>query len=79
MQDDILKQVTLLGAYKKEPDESMEDVMTMLVETGMYPDGKSQALEIFQQLQDEHLLTEQSITMQGIIEAKKVEEMFKQS
>ncbi len=79
MQDDILKQVTLLGAYKKKPDESMEDVMAILVETGMYPDGKPQAIEIFQQLQDEHLLTEQSITMQGIIEAKKVEEMFKQS
>jgi len=78
MQDDIIKQVTLLGIYKKEPNESMDDVMMTLVETGMYPEGKAQATEVLEQLRDEQLITEQNITMRGIIEAKKVETMFKQ-
>jgi len=78
MQDDIIKQVTLLGIYKKEPNESIDDVMMTLVETGMYPEGKAQAIEVLEQLRDEQLIIEQNITMRGIIEAKKVETMFKQ-
>jgi len=35
-EDDILHRVTLLGILKKKPDESLEDVMEMLIDTGMY-------------------------------------------
>jgi len=72
----ILKQVTLLGIYKKKPDETLTDVRVMLVDTGMY--DMKEAKQIFKALKEEHYLLEGELTLKGITEAKAAEAMFKQ-
>ncbi len=72
----ILKQVTLLGIYKKKPDESLTDVRVMLVDTGMY--DMKEAKQIFKQLKEEKYLLDGQLTLKGITAAKEAEEMFKQ-
>jgi len=72
----ILKQVTLLGIYKKKPDETLTDVRVMLVDTGMY--DMKEAKQIFKALKEEHYLLEGELTLKGITEAKVAEAMFKQ-
>jgi len=73
---ELLKQVTLLGIYKKKPDESLSDVRKSLVDTGMY--DKKEAKEIFRMLKDEECITDDSLTLKGITLAKEAEELFKQ-
>jgi hypothetical protein len=72
----ILKQVTLLGIYKKKPDESLTDVRVMLVDTGMY--DMKEAKQIFKQLKEEKYLLDGQLTLKGITAAKEAEEMFRQ-
>ena len=72
----ILKQVTLLGIYKKKPEETLTDVRVMLVDTGMY--DMKEAKQIFKLLKEEHYLLDGQLTLKGITEAKAAEEMFKQ-
>jgi hypothetical protein len=72
----ILKQVTLLGIYKKKPDETLNDVRVMLVDTGMY--DMKEAKQIFKELKEEHYLSDGQLTLRGITEAKAAEEMFRQ-
>jgi hypothetical protein len=73
---DILKKVTLLGIYKKKPDETLNDVRVMLVDTGMY--DMKEAKQIFKTLKEEHYLLDGALTLKGITEAKVAEEMFRQ-
>jgi hypothetical protein len=73
---DILKKVTLLGIYKKKPDETLNDVRVMLVDTGMY--DMKEAKQIFKTLKEEHYLLDGALTLKGITEAKAAEEMFHQ-
>jgi hypothetical protein len=73
---DILKKVTLLGIYKKKPDETLNDVRVMLVDTGMY--DMKEAKQIFKALKEEHYLLDGALTLKGITEAKAAEEMFRQ-
>jgi hypothetical protein len=73
---ELLKQVTLLGIYKKESDESLSDVRKSLVDTGMY--DKKEAKEIFRMLKDEECITDDSLTLKGITLAKEAEILFKQ-
>jgi hypothetical protein len=72
----ILKQVTLLGIYKKKPEETLNDVRVMLVDTGMY--DMKEAKQIFKALKEEHYLLDGALTLKGITAAKEAEEMFKQ-
>jgi len=72
----ILKQVTLLGIYKKKPEETLNDVRVMLVDTGMY--DMKEAKQIFKALKEEHYLFDGALTLKGITAAKEAEEMFKQ-
>jgi len=76
-EDDILKKVTLLGVYKREAGETLNDVMIMLVDTGMY--DIKEAKEVFKTLKAEHYLSNGQLTLKGITEAKAAEAMFKQS
>jgi len=75
-EEDIIKSVTLLGIYKKEKDESLNDVMLMLVETGMYK--MKEAKQVFKELKSELYISNGELTLKGITEAKRAEEMFKQ-
>ena len=72
----ILKQVTLLGIYKKKPDESLNDVRVSLVDTGMYT--MKEAKQIFKELKDEGYLLDGALTLKGLSAAKEAEEMFRQ-
>jgi hypothetical protein len=72
----ILKQLTLLGIYKKNPEETLNDVRVMLVDTGMY--DMKEAKQIFKALKEEHYLLDGALTLKGITAAKEAEEMFKQ-
>lgn len=75
-EEDIIKSVTLLGIYKKEKDESLNDVMLMLVDTGMYK--MKEAKSVFKELKRELFIINGELSLKGITEAKKAEAMFKQ-
>ena len=75
-EEDIIKSVTLLGIYKKEEGESLNDVMLMLVETGMYK--MKEAKQVFKELKRELFIVDGELTLKGISEAQKAEAMFKQ-
>lgn len=77
-EDEIIRLVTLLGIYKRKSDENLEDVMEILVETGMYPNGKKQAAEIFETLRNESLISGDGLSMLGVLEAQKADALFKQ-
>lgn len=72
----LLKQVTLLGIMKKKADETLNDVMVMLVDTGMY--DMKEAKQIFKELKADKYLADGRLTLKGITEAKAAEAMFKQ-
>ena len=72
----LLKQVTLLGILKKKPDESLNDVMVTLVDTGMYT--MKEAKQIFKALKAEKYLLDGQLTLKGMTAAKEAEAMFKQ-
>ncbi len=72
----LLKQVTLLGILNRKPDESLDDIMHMLVHTGMYT--LKEAKKIFKELKSEKYLHEGHLTLKGMTEAKAAEAMFKQ-
>jgi hypothetical protein len=74
---DIFHAVTLLGIYKKEPDESLEDVKTTLIETGMY--DTVQADEVMADLQANGYLTDAGLTFLGVTAAKQAEQDFIQA
>ena len=74
---DLIKKVTLLGIYKKEPDESLNDVMKMLADTGMY--DLKEAKQVFKELKAEQFISNEQLTMKGIMVAKAAEEEFKQA
>jgi len=73
---ELLKQVTLLGIMKKKPDETLNDVMVMLVDTGMYT--MKEAKQVFKELKADKYLVDGQLTLKGITEAKAAETMFKQ-
>ena len=73
---DILHRVTLLGILKKQPDETLDDVMEMLVETGMY--DRAEAQKVFRELRDAGYIADESLSLTGLHIAKKAEQEFKQ-
>ena len=75
-EEDIIKKVSLLGMLKKKPEESLNDVMVMLVNTGMY--DMKEAKQVFKALKADKYLVEGQLTLKGITEAKAAEAMFKQ-
>ena len=72
----MLKRVTLLGIMNRKEGESLDDVMHMLVSTGMYT--LKEAKKIFKELKAEKCLVDGRLTLKGITEAKDAEMMFKQ-
>ena len=72
----LLKQVTLLGIMNRKSDETLDEVMHMLVGTGMYT--LKEAKRIFKELKADKYLLDGQLTLKGITEAKAAEAMFKQ-
>ncbi len=75
-EDDILHHVTLLGILKKQPDESLEDVMEMLIDTGMY--DRAGAQKVFDDLRASGHIVDNGLSFIGVDAAKKAEQEFKQ-
>ncbi|MBD3789875.1 MAG: hypothetical protein IE885_05870 [Campylobacterales bacterium] len=75
-EEELLKKVTLLGILKKQPDETLNDVMLMLVDTGMYT--LKEAKRVFKELKAEMYLSNGQLTLKGITAAKAAEMEFKQ-
>ena len=75
-EDDILHRVTLLGILKKKPDESLEDVMEMLIDTGMY--DRAEAQRVFDDLRASGHIVGEGLSFIGVDAAKKAEQEFKQ-
>ncbi len=74
--ENVVERVSLLALMKKEPDETLEDVQHMLVETGMF--DMKECKKVFKMLKDEQYISNGQLTMKGVMEAKLAEEMFKQ-
>ncbi len=75
-EENVVERVCLLALMKKEADETLKDVQNMLVETGMF--DMKECKKVFKMLQDEQYISNDSLTMKGVMEAKLAEEMFKQ-
>jgi len=74
---DIVKRVTLLAIMKKKSDESLVDVMRILVDTGMF--DIVEASQVFSELEDMGYISGDSLTMMGVSIAQKAQQEFKQS
>ena len=75
-EENVVERVCLLAVMKKEPEETLKDIQKMLVETGMFE--MKECKQVFKMLQDEQYLSDGTLTMKGVMEAKLAEEMFKQ-
>ena len=74
--ENVVERVCLLALMKKEADETLSDVQKMLVETGMFE--MKECKTVFKMLQNEQYISNEQLTMKGVMEAKLAEEMFKQ-
>ena len=76
-EENVVERVCLLALMKKEPEETLADIQTMLVETGMF--DMKECKSVFKMLKSEQYISEDAgLTMKGVMEAKLAEEMFKQ-
>jgi len=73
-EEEIEKKVFLLKLLVKESDESMEDVVNALVETGMFK--KQEALNHLEELEKSGYISNDSLTIIGQVEAQKAKEEF---
>ncbi len=76
--ENVVERVCLLAMFIKQPDETMQDVQAMLVDTGMF--DTKECKKVFRMLKKEQYIDQESnqLTLKGIIEAKEAERMFKQ-
>jgi len=75
-EENVVERVCLLAVMKKESEETLKDVQSMLVDTGMF--DIKECKKVFKMLKDEQYLSNDTLTMKGIMEAKLAEEMFRQ-
>ena len=75
-EENVVERVCLLAHMKKEPEETLLDIQKMLVNTDMF--DMKECKKVFKMLKDEQYISNDSLTMKGVMEAKLAEEMFKQ-
>ena len=75
-EENVVERVCLLALMKKEPEETLLDIQKMLVNTDMF--DMKECKKVFKMLKDEQYISNEQLTMKGVIEAKLAEEMFKQ-
>ena len=73
---EIEKRVFLLAIAKREEGETLDDVLKMLVETGMF--DMKEGKQALQELKDAKYIVGENLSMTGVIEADKAEKEFKQ-
>ncbi len=74
---DLLKKVSLLAILKKRDSESINDVIESLMDTGMFL-SRDEAEKVFRELKDSKYIVGETLSMIGVIEAKRAEEEFRQ-
>jgi len=75
-EENVIERVCLLAMMKKEANESLLDIQKMLVETGMF--DMKECKKVFKMLHEMQYLSDNKLTMKGVMEAKIAEEMFRQ-
>ena len=75
-EENVVERVCLLAVMKKEPGETLLDIQKMLVATDMF--DMKECKKVFKMLKDEQYISNEQLTMKGVMEAKLAEEMFKQ-
>jgi len=72
----IEKRVFLLAVAKREEGETLNDVVDMLVETGMFDlkEGK----KVLKELKEANYIVGENLSMMGVMEADKAEKEFRQ-
>ena len=73
---EIEKRVFLLAVAKREEGETLNDVVEMLVETGMF--DKKEGKQVLKELHDANYIVGENLSMMGVMEADKAEKEFKQ-
>jgi len=72
---DINKKVLLLAIAKKQPDESLEEVLAMLENAHVF--RRKEGKRLLRELKSEALVNESGLTPKGALVAKEVEEEFR--
>ena len=75
-EENVVERVCLLAVMKKEPGETLLDIQKMLVDTDMF--DMKECKKVFKMLKEEQYISNEELTMKGVMEAKLAEEMFKQ-
>ncbi len=75
---DIIKRVFLLAISKREEGESMQDTLESLVNTGMFEEGMSEALQTLDELRNSQHIVGDNLSMLGVMVANQAEQEFKQ-
>ena len=72
---EIEERVLLLGIFKKEDDESLDNIVQKLEDAGVftYKDGK----KLLKSLRNRGYIEDQSLTISGIEKGKEIEQEFK--
>lgn len=75
MEGKIEKRVLLLGLYTREEDETLQDVLLKLEETGMFT--LKEAKKLLRELKDEGYVEGNRLTLKGLERAKSVQDEFR--
>ena len=75
-EDNVIERVCLLAIMKKEPNETLKDIQKILIETGMF--DKKECSRVFSLLEEQEYISNENLTMKGVMEAKLAQEMFQQ-
>jgi len=73
---EIEKRVFLLAIAKREEGENMDNILSMLVDTGMF--DKKEGKQHLEELRKANYIVGENLSMTGVIEADKAEREFKQ-
>jgi len=73
---EIEKRVFLLAVAKREEGETINEVLKMLAETGMFEIKEGR--EVLKELRDSNYIVGENLSMTGVMEADKAEKEFKQ-
>ena len=72
---DINEKVLLLAILKKDPDESLNDIVLKLEDTGLF--SLKEGKRLLKKLKKEEFLSDSFLTLKGEAIAKNVEQEFK--
>ncbi len=72
---DINEKVLLLGIYKKEEDETLNDIVIKLESNGLF--NLKEGKRLLKKLKKEELILDSCLTLKGELLAKEVENEFR--